>query len=628
MRALCNDPMGRIIRWLIKLFFFWLLVFACNRILFFRVNHIQVAQLSFRELLLSFRYALPLDISTACYSMVVPFLLMLIAYMTGKRIWEQASLIVILLILFVHGSIAYGEAAVYTEWQSKLNYEALSHFSHPSEVFHTASWQLTFLFFGCTILLDSLYAWIYIRYVHIRALPFSTSKAYRTGTGLLALLIVGFLLLTGIRGGWKRFPISESISYFSTRSILNDAAVNPTWNLIRSLLSHYSHERYNPYTYFPDAEAHRIVDSLYHFPKDTTAFVLTTSRPNIVLIILESFTADGVNPVITPVLDSMIHEGIYFDSLYASGHVSDQGIPAILSAFPATSGVSVCDDPQMTVRLPAINEDLQRMGYHTGFLYGGQLDFGNIRAYAFNKQFDRVADGHDLPASLPRGALGIPDGITAKILLHQLQQTDTPFFYCWYTLSSHIPYDIPAPDTLQVSPYQVPFINSMHYTDAAIGALLHEARHQPWFKHTLWVLVADHSHESQYLRALEEKLRHRIPFILAGDVIKPQWRGTVVHKISSQLDVAATLLAQLHIPTQKRYPWSKNILNPYAPAFADYNFFTGTGFVTPQGYVALLNNNPRYRLAEISDSSLIPTYIRICHAFQQVAYDDFLKLKP
>ncbi|SFV34102.1 LTA synthase family protein [Thermoflavifilum thermophilum] len=620
--------MGQIIRWLVKLFLFWLLVFACNRMLFFVVNHVQVANFSFRELLLSFRYALPLDISTACYSMVIPFLLMLGGYMTGKHVLKQISLFVVLFFLFIHGSIAYGEAAVYTEWQSKLNYEALAHFRHPSEVFHTASWQLTFLFFGCTILLDAVYAWIYIRYVHIRTLHISNSIAHRVGIGLLSLVSIGFLLFTGIRGGWKRFPISESISYFSTHSMLNDAAVNPTWNLVRNLLSHYSHERYNPYHYFSDAEAHQIVDSLYAVPKDTIPTILTTSRPNIILIILESFTADGVNPVITPTLDSLIQQGIYFDSLYASGHVSDQGIPAILSAFPATSGVSVCDDPQMTVHLPGINEDLQRVGYHTGFLYGGQLDFGNLRAYAFNKHFDWVRDGHDLPASLPRGALGIPDGIIWKILLQQLQQTDTPFFYCWYTLSSHIPYDIPAPDTLQVSPYQIPFINSMHYTDAALGALLHATQHETWFKNTLWVLVADHSHESQFPRALEEKLRHRIPLIFAGEVISPQWRGIVMHRISSQLDIAATLLNQLHIPAHKRYPWSRNLFNPYTPEFADYNFFTGTGFVTPQGYVALLNNNPRYVMAEISDSSLIPAYIRLAHAIQQVAYDDFLKLKP
>ncbi|MBX5438023.1 MAG: sulfatase-like hydrolase/transferase [Thermoflavifilum sp.] len=620
--------MGKIIRWLVKLFAFWLLVSACNRAVFFLVNHVLVADLPLKQLLLSFRYALPLDISTACYSMILPFVLMMLGYLTGKRLFAQAALLVVMLILFIHGSIAYGEAAVYTEWQSKLNYEALSHFRHPSEVFHTASWQLTLVFWGCTILLDGIYAWVYLRYVHIYNWNVSGTWPQRIGIGLLSFVCIGFLLLTGIRGGWKRFPISESISYFSTRSILNDAAVNPTWNLIRNLLSHYSHERYNPYPYFPDAEARQIVDSLYHYPTDSSEMVLTTPRPNIVLIILESFTADGITPQITPVLDSLIHQGIYLDSLYASGHVSDQGIPAILSAFPATSGVSVCDDPQMTVHLPAINEDLQRVGYHTGFLYGGQLDFGNLRAYAFNKHFQWVADGHDLPASLPRGSLGVPDGITWKILLQQLHQTDTPFFYCWYTLSSHIPYDIPAPDTLQVSPYQIPFINSMHYTDAAIGDLLRAARHEPWFKHTLWVLVADHSHESQYLRALEEKLRHRIPLILAGEVIRPEWRGVVLHRISSQLDIAATLLAQLHVPAQQRYPWSRNLFNPYAPAFADYNFFTGTGLVTPQGYVALLNNNPKYLLAEVSDSSLIPAYIRICHAIQQVAYDDFLQLKP
>ncbi|MCL6523076.1 MAG: sulfatase-like hydrolase/transferase [Thermoflavifilum sp.] len=360
--------MRKIAVWLVKSLLFWLLVFACNRLVFFIVNHDLLRHISTKEVFQSFRYAIPLDISTACYSLVIPFLLMICGYVCQKRFYHQIALIFTLVILFVQGSIAYGEAAVYTEWQSKLNYEALSHFQHPSEVFHTASWPLTLLFFGCTILLDLIYTWLYIRYVHVFAIATHQAFRKRIFNGGMILLIGGFFIFTGIRGGWKRFPISESISYFSTKSILNDAAVNPSWSLVRNLLSHYDHERYNPYGYFSDAEARNIIDSLYATPKDTTVEVLSTPRPNIVLVILESFTADAVNPIITPVLDSLIHEGIYFDSLYASGHVSDQGIPAILSAFPATSGVSVCDDPEMTKHLPAINEDLQRVGYHTGFL--------------------------------------------------------------------------------------------------------------------------------------------------------------------------------------------------------------------------------------------------------------------
>ncbi|MCL6523075.1 MAG: sulfatase-like hydrolase/transferase [Thermoflavifilum sp.] len=239
-----------------------------------------------------------------------------------------------------------------------------------------------------------------------------------------------------------------------------------------------------------------------------------------------------------------------------------------------------------------------------------------------------MIDGHDLPASLPRGALGIPDGIMCDIFAQQLRRADTPFFYCWYTLSSHIPYDIPAPDTLRVSPYQIPFINAMHYTDAAIGKLLHAARQEPWFQHTLWIFVADHSHESQVLRALEEKLRHRIPLILAGEVIKPEWRGKIMHRISSQLDIVATLLAQMHIDYRKRYPWSKNLFNRYTPEFASFNYFTGSGLVTGRGYVSLLNHHPGYWIAQLPDSTLTPAYIRVIHAYQQVAYDDFLKLKP
>lgn len=620
--------MFKVLRYLVKLFIFWLIFFTINRIVFFLVQSPFLQQISFQNIFLSFYYAIPLDISSACYSCGLPFVCLWIMWFSGKKVWLKVMKIVVIVFIFLHAAIAYGDAILYTEWHSKLNWNALSHFMHPSEVFKTATWGMTFLFFGLTIFLGLLFAYIYNRFIHLHELsiPFLFKK--RALAAFLLLPVAGFVIFTGIRGGWKRFPISLSIAYYSQHAVLNDAAVNPAWYLIHDLneVAHKVNE--NPYHWMPRSKATHIVDSLFTFRKDTSVQILSNTRPNIVLFILESWPADAIHaptsPEITPVFDSLIRQGIYFDSCFATGFVSDEGIPGILSAFPTSGNVSILTQPERTVHLPSINQILDSAGYHTAFIYGGQLDFGNIQSYVFNKKFDLVKAGRDFPDSLPRGALGIPDAVMADQVAGLVKKAEQPFFYCWYTLSTHPPYDIPEEKWIRYGGVQQPYMNTIHYADSSFGLFLEKIKSTPWYKNTLFVFVSDHSHDSQYERPVQHKDRHRIPLLLYGEVIKPQWRGKVMHRITSQLDLAATLLAQLHLP-HSRFFWSKNAFNPYAPPFAGINYLSGAGFITPKGFVSLDDQFQNFLLTDLKDSAEIKKIKRLDQAYEQRAYDEFLK---
>ena len=612
-------------RYLAKLYFFWLILFFCNRGIFLVVQFSETQQASFWELLQSFYYALALDSSTACYSLALPFIVLWIAWWSRKRFWLVVLKVVVLLFILLHGMIAFGEAALYTQWHTKLNGDALSHFAHPSEVFRTATWGLTVLFFGTTLVVCGLYIIAYTRWLHPRSLP--QGKRHWWWNGGLAFLIAGFVIFTGIRGGWRRFPISLSLAYYSQKAVLNDAAVNPSWYLLHDLTKRAGQGQGNPFHWMAPQQAGQIVDSLYHYPRDTTQPVLTTNRPNIVLFVLESWPADIVqashDPEVMPVFDHLIQQGIYFNHCYPTGVVSDEGLPGILSAFPTAGRVSILSRPEQTMQLPAINEDLQHAGYQSGFIYGGMLDFGNIQSYVYNKKFDLVRAGRDLPSDLDRGALGIPDALMVDPVLSLIDQATAPFFYCWYTLSTHPPYDIPTPKWINYGGPQRDFVNTLHYADSSLGLFFAKARTKSWYAHTLFVFVSDHSHDSQYNRPIQHKDRNRIPLLLYGDVIRPEWRGKTVQKVVSQLDIAATLLAQLGLPYDD-YPWSKDIFNPLAPHFAAYNYMSGSGFVTPDGFVAQDDRFPDFLLTDLKDSSRIHQLIRLNKAYEQKAYDYFL----
>lgn len=628
--------MFRHIRYLAKLYLFWLLLFCFNRMVFLLVQHGELAGIPWRELLLSAWFALPLDSSAACYSCGLPFLLLWAAAAlrggeatpAGERRWLGVLRGIVLLSIFLHHATAYGEAALYTQWHTKLSAEALAHFAHPAEVFRSASAGLTLLFFGCLVLFTAAFGYAYTRWVQPRHLGAPLPGLRRVLAALVWFPLSGFVLFSGIRGGWKRFPISQSIAYFSAHAVLNDGAVNPGWNLIHNLTEQAKNLDTNPYHWMSGAEARALVDSLYRPPDDSGLQVLTMQRPNVVFIIAESWTSEALqvpgHPELMPVFDSLVHVGIYYDACYAAGHVSDQGLPAILSAMPSTGNVSICSEPARTLHLPALSESLGAAGYHTGFLYGGQLDFGNIQGYVYNKKFSLVRSGRELPSALPRTALGVPDAVMAGVAAAYINEAPEPYFYCWYTLSSHMPYDIPTVPWISFGGRQRPFANSMHYADSSLGIFLRQLRSSPRYARTLFVLVADHSHDTPYDRAVQDRRRHRIPLLFFGGAIRPEWRGRTLHRISSQLDIAATLLQQLGLPAGD-YPWSRDLFNPGTPQFAAFNYGNGQGLVIPEGSLTLDDRFSAYLLTDLRDSARVRHLKRVNQALQQRAYDYFLQ---
>jgi len=136
---------------------------------------------------------------------------------------------------------------------------------------------------------------------------------------------------------------------------------------------------------------------LYAPKKDSVISVLTTNRPNIVLFVLESFTADvfealGGEKGVTPNLDSTLHHGILFNNIYSQGYRTDQGLADVLSGFPATPNFSIMMQPEKYPKLPFLPKILSDAGYHNSFYYGGELDFANMKAYLLQSG---ISDLHD-----------------------------------------------------------------------------------------------------------------------------------------------------------------------------------------------------------------------------------------
>lgn len=376
--------------------------------------------------------------------------------------------------------------------------------------------------------------------------PFSSSlflfcgcQPFRQVTLVLLLLSGGFLFL-GMRSSIQTSTANVGMVYHSQNQFINQASVNPAFNLFATL----SQERdFTSQTSFFTAEERA---SLYQelntplIPADSVAIErpnIKPKRPNIVLILLESFSANAIGalggtPGLTPSLDSIAEESVLFTHTYASSFRTDRGIAAAISGYPGQPASSILKYPEKSRTLPSIARTLKENGYGTYMLYGGDIDFTNMRSYFLGTGYEKITEVNDFPLKQRTGKWGVRDEHTFALLAHackKLSGKGRPFLYTLLTLSSHEPFDVP------IEVHSDPYLNSIAYTDGCIGKFMREMKNEPavW-NNTLFVFVSDHGYPYPKEATPESLLRYKIIMMWAGGALE---RGMKVDRIMAQTDL-------------------------------------------------------------------------------------------
>ena len=413
----CNKSAEFLFRILTQLIY-WMLLFATLRFLFilFYFKLFYENGLTLSMFFRIFQHSFFLDLSTASYFTVVSFFVFLFYSVSNKKIFLSINRVYTLLLTIATVLIYLGEIGIYKEWRSKLSVKAVLYLKSPDEVFFSDDLFKFLIKIALAIMLPVLFWKVY------KFLTRSMSRFQRLSrcNGLVSALLLTInvlspgLLVLAMRGGFDAIPISVSESYFSQKDIFNDVAVNAVWNLAEDFFDNLQVQEKNIFETMPYAEAKCVVDNLHYVAADTTIKVLNTDQPNIVLIVLESFSADLIHVLggregISPNFDTLATQGLLFTHLYAGGNRSQQGLTSILGGFPALPITTLTAVPAKMRKTHTITEVLKRHGYHTLFIYGGNLRYGNIRAYIFHNKFDTFLEDKDFPDAQPRGRLGIHD---------------------------------------------------------------------------------------------------------------------------------------------------------------------------------------------------------------------------
>lgn len=267
-------------------------------------------------------------------------------------------------------------------------------------------------------------------------------------------------------------------------------------------------------------------------------------RPkNVILISVESLSADylgvyGNKEHLTPYLDQLAKEGLVFDRIFATGTRTVRGLDALSLGTPPIPGQAIVHRPN-NEHLATVGEFLEAQNFYTFFIYGGYGVFDNMNAYFRGNDY-KVIDRTDFDEKTiqAENVWGVDDESLFNNSIKQLDaiaHTQKPFFAHIMTTSNHRPFTFPEG---KIDLPQGHRAGAVKYTDYAIGQLIKNAKTKPWFKDTLFVIVADHCSSAAGKTKLPVDKYH-IPLIFYAPDMLPAGHYT---RMASQIDIAPTIL--------------------------------------------------------------------------------------
>lgn len=552
---------------------FWLAFFLLFRILFLIYQFQLTIHLSFGEIVGLLIRGIWMDLSITGYILAVSALFLGIFFFAGQKSNRLFFNIFTATLVSIFSFILVSDLELYRNWGFRIDGTPLLYLKTPDDAIASVKvWVILLLFlFTISIVLFSY------RFYNKQVI---TKSSFNKGKWWMSpiLVFVAATMIIPIRGGFGIAPMNPGKVYFSQNIYANHAALNGIWNLIYGLTK--SAHMYREYpNRVSDKTAKEWREKLYSKSNEKVN-VLKTIRPNVVVILLESFTSKLIEPLggqanVTPNFNQLTTEGLLFTNIYAAGDRSDKGIVSVISGFPAQSTQSIIKFPLKSAKLPTISSVFDSLGYSTTFYYGGDPDFANMRSYFYSAKFRKLITQDDFPKSYRNSKWGVHDEHVFERLLTDLDSAKGLFFKFFFTLSSHEPFEIPAQPKFPGKHEQDQFLSSVFYADSCLGDFFEKAKQRDWYQNTLFVLIADHGHRLPGNNPIYASEKFRIPMLWLGGVVDTVG---VVDKTASQFDLAATLLNQMNI-SSKNFNFSKDILSSQHD-FAYYVFNDGLGFVT------------------------------------------------
>lgn len=569
----------------ISLYFFTvLLIFILQKPLFMLYNGSIEKGFGFADYMQVMIHGASLDAATAGYLTAFPFLLVLISIWFRKFPLKKILYGYYILAAALISIIFVVDMALYTFWGFKLDASVFLYIDSPKEALASVSVGFILLRVLAILLLIALNSWVLLKIT-----PSVLTATRKRIAGTAGMLLLGGVLFIIIRGGVTESTSNIGQVYFSNEPFLNHSAVNPDFSLLSSMGK--SQDFASEFNFFDEEKRAALFDGLYPTTDgDSIIQVLNTKRPNILIILMEGFGGAFVEPLgglpdVTPHFNRLSKEGVFFTNCYANSFRTDRGTVCTFSGYLGLPTASVMKIPAKSRTLPAIAEGLSKAGYKTDFLYGGDINFTNMKSYLLSTGYQRLTANTDFSlAEQTSNAWGVNDDITFEYLYNQLRnrKEEGPWHTAFLTLSSHEPFEVPYHRLEDKIP------NAFAYTDECLGKFVDRLKQTPAWKDLLVICLPDHGFYYPREGSNAMPRFYHIPLLWLGGAVKQPMQ---VDKIMNQTDLAATLLGQLGLE-HTAFTFSRNVLgSDYKYPFAFYSFNNGFSFRDSTGVTVFDNNS-------------------------------------
>ena len=525
----------------------------------------EVAALAAGDLLRSFALGLAYDLVAAAYTLTPLLLWLALAPDRVARTWiyRTASIAWFAVACFIFFFTAVAEWLFWDEFGARFNFIAVDYLLYTHEVIGNIweSYPTGKLLIALALAAAAVTAMLARRIWRWSAAP----VGWRFGLGAAAAqtALVAVLALF----------VNSDLKNRSAQDTANELAGNGIHEFFSAARrNELSFERY--YASLPIADALETVRAGYAGtawinPDDGGVERLEPGngperRLNVVLISVESLGAEFLGAYgdprgLTPNLDRLAKESLWFSRVYATGNRTVRGLEALSLSLPPTPGQSIVRRPN-NGNLFSLGSVFEDKGYDTIFAYGGYGYFDNMNAF-FEANNHRTVDRRNIPAARIEfeNVWGVADEHLYDQVIDEIDREKAahggrPVFVHVMTTSNHRPYTYP-PGRIDI-PSGKGREGAVKYTDWAVGYLIEQARKRPWFKDTVFVITADHGASARGTTQIPVE-KYLIPvFVYAPAHIAPRR----VDRLMSQIDIPPTLLGLLDFRYYSKF-LGRDVLN-------------------------------------------------------------------
>lgn len=518
-----------------------LAVFLIAKVAFMLYNHAEAA-FSVSDIFAVLWNGLSLDLSTALYFLILPFIITMISFWVKLPKWLTRLYYGLIALAFALAFIS--DISMYPFWHFKLDASWLQYLESPNEVMASVSLGYIIVRVIALIIITVL---LFLAYDKLAGMPVSSRGNWKE---LILYIVMAPLIVIGMRGGLGESTTNIGQAYFSQNQFLNHSAVNPVFSFFYSMT--HQLDDFSQYQFFESKECDELLKGVYTTESLHHDSLLTTDRPDILIILLESAGEQFAS--VMPHLQELKKEGVYFSQCFANSWRTDRGTLCTLSGYPSFPTVSVMKMPEKSRLLPSIAGRLKTEGYHTSYLYGGDANFTNMRSYLFSSGWDRITDMKDYSLKDQHsGQWGVRDDITFQTLYNQMIQSSPDVSHLWgySTLSSHEPWDVP------VKKLDDEVDNAFCFLDDCIYDLVNKLKQTPRWNNLIIVMIADHGIIHGEIDQTTPLKKNHIPMLWVGGAIR---EPREINRLCNQSDLAATLFGQLHL-NHDDFTFSRDVLS-------------------------------------------------------------------